>query len=73
MTSNKADHYETLSDTSITPDSVIILTLVDPDGDNGGMILTHRVPVAGSVSVHVYDLTGNDIENGSFDYLIVNP
>lgn len=73
MTSIAPDHYETLNNAAITADSVIILTLVDPDGDNGSMVLTHRVPTAGSVSVHCLDVYGNDIENGAFDYLIVNP
>ena len=69
---NAKDQWVTISDASITTTSIVILTFVDGDTDNGDCVVSHNPPTAGSVKVHA--LSGNDMEtNCSVDYLIVNP
>lgn len=71
FTNGNKDHNETISNAAITATSIVIVTYVDPDGDNGDTTVSLvGKPVAGKATVRFK--SSNDFEASGFMYTIYN-
>ena len=72
FTGTKKDHAETVNNSAITANSIVVIQYVDPDGDNGDTTWSLcGKPQSGTFQVRF--LSGNDFESSGFYYTIYNP